>query len=78
MRTAITEQQVSKTLKILKFLNLCRYLLLNVPLFLFQIVYHADGALKIAPACLKFKLLKAESLALLGRTEVRANYFMRL
>lgn len=32
-------------------------------------VFHADGALKIAPACMKFKLLKAESLALLGRTD---------
>jgi len=32
-------------------------------------VFHADSALKIAPDCLKFKLLKAESLALLGRTE---------
>lgn len=33
-------------------------------------VYHADGALKIASACSKFKLLKAECLALLGRVEV--------
>lgn len=33
-------------------------------------VFHADGALKIAPACMRFKLLKAESLALLGRTDV--------
>jgi len=32
-------------------------------------VYHVDSALKIAPACLRYKLLKAESLALLGRTE---------
>lgn len=36
-------------------------------------VYHADGALKIASACLKFKLLKAECLALLGRVEVGSN-----
>lgn len=35
------------------------------------LVYHADGALKIAPACPKFKLTKAECLALLGRVEVR-------
>lgn len=35
------------------------------------LVYHADGALKIAPACSKFKLVKAECLALLGRVEVR-------
>lgn len=33
-------------------------------------VYHADSALKIAPAGLKFKLLKAECLALLGRITV--------
>lgn len=37
----------------------------------FSTVYHAERALKVAPACLKFKLLKAESLALLGRTEVK-------
>lgn len=33
-------------------------------------IYHADNALKLAPAGLKFKLLKAECLALLGRIEV--------
>jgi len=32
-------------------------------------MFHADSALKIAPDCMKFKLLKAECLALLGRTE---------
>lgn len=32
-------------------------------------VYHVDSALKLAPACLKFKLLKAECLVLLGRIE---------
>lgn len=37
-------------------------------------VFHADGALKIAPACSKFRLLKAECLALLGRVDVRLNY----
>lgn len=37
-------------------------------------VYHADGALKIAPACSKFRLLKAECLALLGRVEVGINF----
>lgn len=41
-------------------------------------VYHADSALKIAPAGLKFKLLKAECLALLGRITVSRNnvFFM--
>lgn len=43
----------------------------NNRLLLLSTVYHADSALKVAPACLKFKLLKAESLALLGRTEVK-------
>lgn len=43
-------------------------------LFFMFSVYHADSALKVAPACLKFKLLKAESLALLGRTEVRHQH----
>lgn len=33
-------------------------------------LYHADGCLKYAPACLKYKLLKAECLVLLGRIEV--------
>lgn len=37
-------------------------------------VYHADSALKIAPAGLKFKLLKAECLALLGRITVCQNH----
>lgn len=32
-------------------------------------VYHADSALKVAPASMRFKLLKAECLALLGRVE---------
>lgn len=32
-------------------------------------VYHADSALKLAPASMRFKLLKAECLALLGRVE---------
>lgn len=34
-------------------------------------LYHADGCLKYAPASLKYKLLKAECLVLLGRIEVR-------
>lgn len=38
------------------------------------VVFHADGALKLAPACSKFKLLKAECLALLGRVEVSCFY----
>ena len=33
-------------------------------------VYHTDNAMKIAPASLKQKLLKAECLALLGRLDV--------
>lgn len=32
-------------------------------------VYHIDSALKIATNCLRYKLLKAECLAMLGRTE---------
>lgn len=32
-------------------------------------VYHVDGCLKIAPACMRLKLLKAECLAFLGRVE---------
>lgn len=32
-------------------------------------VYHLDSALKISPACIKFKLLKAECLVLLGRID---------
>lgn len=38
-------------------------------------IYHADNALKLAPAGLKFKLLKAECLALLGRIEVTKPLF---
>lgn len=33
-------------------------------------INHADIALQIAPACLKFKVLKAECLALLGHNNV--------
>lgn len=32
-------------------------------------VYHVDGFLKIAPACMRLKLLKAECLAFLGRID---------
>lgn len=39
-------------------------------LFCLFVVFHSDGALKIAPACLKFKLLKAECLTFLGRIDV--------
>lgn len=34
-----------------------------------NVVYYLDNALKIAPACLKYKLMKAECLAFLGRTD---------
>ena len=36
-------------------------------LVLVQVVYCMDRALALAPACHRFKILKAECLALLGR-----------
>lgn len=41
-------------------------------------LYHADGCLKYAPASLKYKLLKAECLVLLGRIEVSRFVATRL
>lgn len=38
-------------------------------------VYHTDSALKIAPASIKYKLLKAECLAMLGRIDVSTISF---
>lgn len=43
-------------------------LLCSLPLFLTpQVVFCMDRALEFAPACHRFKILKAECLALLGR-----------
>lgn len=74
MKNQIFEQSVS-----LQFVNFNEWKssnlvnsICNKNVLLFT-VYHVDSALKISPACLKYKLLKAECLALLGRTEVSVD-----
>ena len=42
-------------------------ILMNISLVPLQVVYCMDRALGVASACHRFKILKAECLALLGR-----------
>lgn len=39
-------------------------------------VQHIESALKVATACMKYKIMKAECLINVGRLDVRASFFV--